>query len=187
MGGMSPHDGPRLGKFLSAYRGHLSRAEAARRAGLPEARWAAIERGDDGTKEQSVGRPAVSAQTVAAMCVAVGADVATGLKLAGHDPREYNYLLSAPPRLMHLRRALNPCIVIYRAIADAAATPGVDPRPTIAAIYREVAATNRRLADWVRESPPDRRTEYWQGYADALRAIAEEQSEMADTETISPK
>jgi hypothetical protein len=183
MSGTTTPEEPRLGKFLSAYRGHLSRAEAARRAGLSEARWAAIERGDLGTAQRA-GHPAISAQTVAAMCVAVGADVATGLKLAGHDPREYDYLLSAPPRLMHLRGAMSPCIAIYRAIADAAATPGVDPRPTIAAIYREVAAENRHLADRLLESPPDRRSEYWQGYAAALRAIADEQSEMADTETL---
>lgn len=183
MSGATTRDDVRLGKFLSAYRGHLSRAEAARRAGLSEARWADIERGDVGTERRDED-PAVSAQTVAVMCVAVGADVATGLKLAGHHPRDYDYLLSAPPRLMHLRGALSPCIAIYRAIADAAAAPGIDPRPTIAAIYREVAAKNRRLADRLLESPPDRRAEYWRGYADALRAIADEQSEMADTETM---
>ena len=183
MSGATTRDAVRLGKFLAAYRGHLSRVEAARRAGLSEARWADIEHGAVGT-EWSAGGPAVSAQTVAAMCVAVGADVATGLKLAGHDPRDYDYLLSAPPRLMHLRGALSPCIAIYRAIADAATAPGIDPRPTIAAIYREVASKNRRLADRLLESPPDRRAEYWRGYADALRAIADEQSEMADTETM---
>ncbi len=177
-------DARRLGRFLAAYRGQLSVAEAARRAGVLEARWNDIETANaSGGSEIS----AVSAHTVAAMCVAVGADIATGLKLAGHDPRDYDYLLNTPPQLMHLRGPLSPCIAVYRSIIDAAAVPGLDPRPAISSIYRGIAAENRRLADRLLQSPPDGRTEYWRGYADALRAIADEQSRMADTEAMPPQ
>jgi transcriptional regulator with XRE-family HTH domain len=177
-------DARRLGRFLAAYRGHLSMAEAARRAGVSQSRWNHIETGGTSTASDI---PAVSAHTVAAMCVAVGADIATGLKLAGHDPRDYDYLLDTPPQLMHLRGPLSPGIAVYRAIVDAAAVPGVDPRPMISAIYRDVAAENRLLADRLQQSPPDGRAEYWRGYADALRAVADEQSRMVDTEALPPQ
>lgn len=157
-----------LGKFLAAYRGQLARAEAARRSGLSEDRWAQVEAtdGEDGV---------IPAHTVATMCAAVGADVATGLKLAGHDPGRYMYLVMAPPGLMHLRPALSPTIASYRAVGDVVASPGADPREPIGAIYRETAATNRRLADALLAEPPDDRAEYWAGYAAALHALAEEQ------------
>jgi hypothetical protein len=177
-------DARRLGRFLAAYRGHLSVAEAARRAGVSETRWNAIEAGSPATRSHA---PEVSPHTVAAMCVAVGADIATGLKLAGHDSRDYDYLLHRPPQFMHLRGPLSPCIAVYRAIMDAAAVPGVDPRPVIVSMYQEVAAENRLLADRLMKSPPDGRVEYWRGYADALRAIAEEQSRMAETEPMPPR
>jgi Helix-turn-helix domain len=164
-----------LGRYLAAYRSLLTRAEAARRAGVPEARWAEVETGFDAPG--AVGTRAVSPQSVAAMCAAVGADIPTGLKLAGHDPREHAYLLTTPPRLMDVRSAHCPRIAIYRAIVDAAAlAPEVDPRPRIAAIYRDVAAQNRKLAESIDETPPDERTDFWHGYASALRAIADEQS-----------
>lgn len=174
----------RLGRFLAAYRGHLSIAEAARRAGISQARWHSIETSSAPARSEN---PALSAHTVAAMCVAVGADIATGLKLAGHDPRNYDYLVNTPPQLMHLRGPLSPGIAVYRAIIDAASVPGVDPRLMISAIYRDVAAENRQLAERLRESPPDGRVDYWRGYADALRAIADEQSLMADTEAMPPQ
>jgi hypothetical protein len=177
-------DARRLGKLLAAYRGHLSVAEAARRAGISEARWNAIEAGRPTARSHA---PEVSPHTVAAMCVAVGADIATGLKLAGYDSRDYDYLRHNPPLLMHLRGPLSPCIAIYRAIIDAAAVPGVDPRPVIASMYQEVAAENQLLADRLMKSPPDGRADYWQGYADALRAIAEEQSRMAEAEPLPPR
>jgi hypothetical protein len=169
-------DARRLGRFLSAYRWRLSVAEAARRAGVPVARWQEIEEGNLAPSEV----PAVSPYTVAAMCVAIGADIATGLELAGHDPRRYAYLLQNPPQQMRQRGTLSPRIAIYRDIIEAAAVPAVDPRPAIASTYREVAAENRLLADHLMESPPDERVEYWRGYADALRAIAGEQVRMAD-------
>lgn len=170
----------RLGRFLAAYRAHLSPAEAARRAGVPEARWVEVESGSRALAETKAGLRTVPPQTVAAMCTAVGADVATGLKLAGHDPREYEYLVETPPRLMHLRPAMTPCIAIHRAIVDAAgASPRNDPRPQIAAIYRGAAAANEALAERLVSEPPDGRADYWRGYADAVRAIAEEQARMA--------
>lgn len=177
-------DPRRLGRFLAAYRGQLSAAEAARRAGVSEARWNAIESGTQTARSHA---PEISPHTVAAMCVAVGADIATGLKLAGHDSRDYDYLLHNPPQLMHLRGSLSPCIAIYRAIIDAAAAPGVDPRPVIASMYQDVAEENRLLANRLMTSPPDGRAEYWRGYADALRAIAEEQFRMAETEPRPPR
>jgi hypothetical protein len=173
-------DARRLGRFLSAYRWRLSVAEAARRAGVPPDRWQAIEKGHAAPST-------VSPYTIASMCVAIGADVATGLELAGHDPREYTYLLQNPPQQMRQRGALSPRIAIYRDIIEAAAVPAVDPRPAIASTYREVAEENRRLADRLTESPPDERTEYWHGYADALRAIAGEQARMADPEPGPPR
>lgn len=174
-----------LGSFVAAYRGHLSRAEAARRSGVPEERWAEIETGSGRALPDAEG-PSLSPHTVAAMCAAVGADIATGLKLAGHDPRRYEYLLSYPPRMMRLRRPLSPCIAVYRAIVDAVDAPDRDPRPAIASLYREVAEENYRLAERISQAPPDGRVEYWEGYASALRAIADEQSQIAETETRPP-
>jgi hypothetical protein len=126
--------------------------------------------------------PGVPAQTVASMCVAVGADVATGLKLAGHDPEDYQYLVTSPPRLLNILSPLAPCVVSCRAITDAVTTPGDDPRPLVVSAFREVAAANRRLADRVEQQPPDERPDYWSGYADALRALADEQTQIADVE-----
>ncbi len=162
-----------LGKFLAAYRGQLTRAEAARRSGLSEDRWAQVESADgaDGV---------VPAHTVATMCAAVGADVATGLKLAGHDPDRYGHLVMAPPGLMHLRPRLSPIIANYRAVGDVVASPDADPREPLSAIYRETAATNRRLADDLLREPPDDRAEFWAGYAAALHALADEQLRVAE-------
>jgi hypothetical protein len=183
MTGPTTHPQTRLGRFLAAYRAHLSPAEAARRAGVPETRWVEVESGPSGptvTTDSKGGLRTVPPQTVAAMCTAVGADIATGLKLAGHDPGEYEYLVDAPPKLMHLRPSMTPCIAIHRAIVDATgASPRVDPRPQIAAIYRAVAAANHALSERLINEPPDGRTDYWRGYADALRAIADEQTRMA--------
>jgi Helix-turn-helix domain len=183
MNALPTEDARRLGKLLAAYRQNLSKDEAARRAGISEARWNDIETGNAWTGSEI---PAVSPHTIAAMCVAVGAEVATGLKLAGHDPDEYDYLLNSPPQLMHLRGPLSPGIAVYRAIVDAASVPGLDPRLMISSIYRDVAAENRQLAERLRLSPPDGPAEYWRGYADALSAIAEEQQRMADMETMPP-
>jgi len=174
------HPNARLGRFLAAYRGHLSPAEAARRAGVPEGRWVEVETGTTTASEPSGGPRGVPPQTVASMCAAVGADIATGLRLAGHDPHDYEYLVNAPPKLMHLRPSMTPCIAIHRAIVDATgASPRVDPRPQIVAVYRAVAAANQALAERLADEPPDQRTEYWHGYADAIRAIADEQFRVA--------
>jgi transcriptional regulator with XRE-family HTH domain len=176
-------DARRLGRLLAAYRGNISKAEAARRAGISEARWEDIESGHAEARSHS---PAVSPHTIAAMCVAVGVDIAIGLKLAGHDPNQYDYLLKCPPLLMHLRRPLSPGIAVYRAIIDAASVPDIDPRERISSIYRDVAAENQQLAERLRHSPPDERAEYWRGYADALSAVADEQQRIADMDAITP-
>lgn len=162
-----------LGRFLAAYRGQLSRAEAARRAGLAEARWAEIEC----STSTSVSVPP---HTVASMCAAVGADIGRGLELAGHDPRAYGYFITTPPGLMHLSPPRAPRVASYRAIGDVLASPGQDPVPPIGAIYLEAATANRQLADSLVEEPPDGRRQYWEGYAAALHALAAEQLRMAE-------
>jgi Helix-turn-helix domain len=161
-----------LGKFLTAYRGLLTRGEAARRAGISEERWSQVEAGD------GAGGP-VSPHMVAVMCAAVRADVATGLQLAGYDPRTYEYLVTAPPGLMHLIPPLTPRIANYRAIGDVLAS-AQDPRGPIANLYRDAASANRKLANDVTSAPPDGRSEFWTGFASALRALAEEQLRMAE-------
>lgn len=166
-----------FGRFLAAYRGGLTRAEAARRSGLADMRWEEVESSD------STGT-APPPHTVAAMCAAVRADIATGLRLAGYDPGTYEYLCADPPRLKHLSPRLAPRIANYRAIGDVLASPSEDPRAPIGQIYRETAATNQQLAEEVSQDPPEEgRQEFWEGYATALRALAEEQLRMAHQES----
>lgn len=180
---LTPQDSPQdprrasptsFGRFLAAYRGGLGRSEAARRSGLPESRWEEVE----SIASVAIGVPP---QTVAAMCTAVGADIATGLRLAGYDPGDYEYLLAAPPGLTHLSPTLAPRIANYRAIGDVLDSPTQDPRAPIGEIYRQAAATNQQLAHDLTQEPPDGgRSEFWEGYAAALRALAEEQLRMAE-------
>lgn len=168
-----------FGRFVAAYRGGVTRAEAARRSGLPESRWQEVESSGSGITP-------LPPHTVAAMCVAVGADVATGLQLAGHDPRAYEYLLLAPPGLRHMSPRVAPRVANYRIIGDVLGSPGQDPRAPIGALYRETAAMNQQLADDLTQVPPDDgRREFWAGYAAALRALAEEQLQMAHQESPS--
>lgn len=82
-----------LGKYLVAARGKMSIREAARRANISESRWRQVEAGFQrmaGGIEVPV-HP--KAETVAAMCRAISADVRKGLQLAGHDPDHYAWLL----------------------------------------------------------------------------------------------
>lgn len=84
-----------FGEFLRKHRGNMTVAEAARRADISESRWRQIELG-----HQKMGGgltvPAVPrAETAAAMCRAVGADVKEGLELAGYNAQQYAWLLSA--------------------------------------------------------------------------------------------
>lgn len=84
-----------LGQFIRDARGTLSIREAARRASISEGRWRQVELG-----YQQVGggitvpvqpRP----QTLAAMCKAISADVAEALRLAGHNPDQFDWLTDA--------------------------------------------------------------------------------------------
>jgi len=67
--------------------------EAARRADISESRWRQVEAG----YQQMAGDIRVPvhprAETVAAMCRAIAADVRRGLELAGHNPDQYAWLL----------------------------------------------------------------------------------------------
>lgn len=171
--------GASLGRYLRAYRGNLTREEAARRSGLSEARWEQVE---TGSLSSDRGLGPLQARTVAAMCAAVGADVSRGLRLAGYDPDDVKYLLESPPGHMPVATSLSPRIAFHRTIADIAAAPPSETAKLIASVYRDVAAENRHLAERIANSPPDERTEYWAGYVAALRAIADEQLRIADLE-----
>lgn len=85
-----------LGEYLREARGRMSVREAARRAEVSESRWRQVEAGVQkmagGIEVPVHPRP----ETVAAMCVAIGADAARGLELAGHDPDQYRWLVEAP-------------------------------------------------------------------------------------------
>jgi hypothetical protein len=88
------HDWP-LGQFIERARGTLSIREAAKRAHISEGRWRQVELG-----YQSIGKGLTipvqpRPQTVAAMCKAIGADVAQALRLAGHNPDQFDWLTDA--------------------------------------------------------------------------------------------
>lgn len=90
--------GPRgewpLGAFLRDARGQMSIRGAARRAGISEARWRQVEAGAQKVAGGIEVPVHPRAETVAAMCRTVGADVERGLELAGFDPKHYDYLTS---------------------------------------------------------------------------------------------
>lgn len=83
-----------LGAFLRDQRARMSIREAARRADISESRWRQVEAGvqkmGGGIEVPVYPRP----ETVAAMCRAVAADVKRGLELAGHDPAQYEWLVT---------------------------------------------------------------------------------------------
>lgn len=82
-----------LGEYLREQRGKMSIREAARRADISESRWRQVEAG----YQRMAGGVEVPvhprAETVAAMCRAISADVAQGLQLAGHNPDQYAWLM----------------------------------------------------------------------------------------------
>lgn len=170
----------RFARYVIAYRGNLSRQEAARRAGLPEVMWEKIET----TPPTGPAAPLVPAAIVASMCAAVRADVATGLQLAGHPPDSYPHLVERPPVFSSLARQTQAIAGPYIATPHVVeAAMDSDPGAVferMAAVYRELAESNRQVADLIGESPPDTRVEYWSGYAAAIRAIAEQQALAAE-------
>lgn len=89
-----------LGDYLREQRGRMAIREAARRADISESRWRQVEAG----YQKMAGGIEVPvhprAETVAAMCRAISADVRTGLELAGHNPSQYEWLLEEPTELL---------------------------------------------------------------------------------------
>jgi hypothetical protein len=89
-----------LGEYLRDQRGKMAIREAARRADISESRWRQVEAG----YQQMAGDIRVPvhprAETVAAMCRAIAADIRRGLELAGHNPDQYLWLLE--PAVEHL-------------------------------------------------------------------------------------
>ena len=85
-----------LGVYLREQRGKMSIREAARRADISESRWRQVEAG----YQRMTGGIDVPvhprAETVAAMCRAISADVSRGLELAGHNPEQYAWLVEEP-------------------------------------------------------------------------------------------
>ena len=173
---VAPNPTWRFARYLVAYRGNLTRQEASRRAGLPEVLWARIE-----STPPSGGTPnLVPAAIVASMCSAVHADIATGLTLAGHQPDSYQHLIERPPvfsTFAHRTQAVDgPYIATPHVIRAALGGDSLTASEHMAAVYREIAESNRQVADLIRENPPDKRSEYWSGYAAAIRAVAEQQA-----------
>lgn len=86
-----------LGAFLQQQRGKMSIREAARRANISESRWRQVEAGH----QRMAGGIEVPvhprAETVAAMCKAISADAREGLRLSGHNPDQYGWLLETTP------------------------------------------------------------------------------------------
>lgn len=82
-----------LGDYLREQRGNMSIREAARRADISESRWRQVEAG----YQRMAGGIEVPvhprAETIAAMCNAISADVRRGLELAGHKPDQWAWLL----------------------------------------------------------------------------------------------
>lgn len=173
-----------LARYLAAYRGHLTRREAARRAGLPEVLWENVET----THPSGPGsRPAdlLPAAIVAAMCASVRADVATGLKLAGHNSASYPHLIEQPPvfsRLANRTQAVTGPYIATPHVVAAALAGGPNAAPAnMAAVYLRLAESNHQVADQISANPPDGEVEYWAGYAAAIRIVAEQQTSAAET------
>lgn len=88
---MTTHEWP-LGDYIRKHRGKMSKREAARRAGISETWWRRAESGTQSVAGQEV-PISVTAETVTAIARAINADVAEALRLAGHDPDNYRFLL----------------------------------------------------------------------------------------------
>lgn len=176
----------RFARYLAAYRGNLTRSEAARRSGLPEVLWERVE-GALPSEDEPPGH-VLPAAIVAAMCVSVGADVGTGLMLAGHRPDAYLPLIERPAVFNPLTRSADPVIGPYIAtphvVSEALAASSLEVHERLASVYRQLAHSNSQVANQIVESPPDARAEYWSGYAAAVRAVAEQQAWAADQEEV---
>ena len=118
------------------------------------------------------------------MCAAVRADVATGLRLAGHQPESYGHLIEQLPGLSPLASRVNavsgPYIATPHVVAAALAGDAGDAPASMAAVYRQLAESNGQVADQISAQPPDSRAEYWSGYAAAIRIVAEQQARAAE-------
>ena len=176
----APHPTWRLARYLMAYRGNLTRQEAARRAGLPEVLWERVET----AAPSETAADLVPAAIVASMCAAVRADVATGLNLAGHQPGSYPHLIERPPVFSSLARGTQavagPYIATPHVVTAAMDNDSVSASAHMAAVYRQLAESNQQVADLIGENPPDARSEYWSGYAAAIRAVADQQALAAE-------
>ena len=192
-GNRNPHAGShaevghptwKLARYLAAYRGNLSRQEAARRAGLPEVLWDKVETSQPSEPAAEAPVDLLPAAIVAAMCAAVRADVATGLKLAGHHPESYGHLIEQPPVFSPLASRVDavtgPYIATPHVVAAALAGDADDATASMAAVYRRLAESNGQVADQISAQPPDSRAEYWSGYAAAIRIVAEQQARAAE-------
>ena len=177
-----PHPNWRFARYLAAYRRNLTRSEASRRSGIPESLWQQVE----GTEASDPVSDLVPAAIVAAMCVTVGADVETGLQLAGHRPDLYRHLMARPPVYTPLTQSpdsfTGPYIATPHILTEVLEIDAEDVHRRIAAVYRQLAQSNWQMASRIVESHPDERREYWTGYAAAVRAIAEQQAWSADLE-----
>jgi hypothetical protein len=166
-----------LGRYLAAYRGNLSRQEAARRAGLPDVLWESVENSAASTSRD------IPAAIVAAMCAAIGADVATGLELAGFPPQAYPHLTERPPVFSSLARNTEtfrgPYIATPHVVTAALADTSVPESDRMSRVYELLAESNRQVADQIAQDPPDGRVEYWAGYAMAMRTVAQQQANAA--------
>ncbi len=158
-----------MGRYLRVYRANMSRREAALRSGVSEVRWEQVENGWEPDEEGNLAPISrVPASAIAAMCVAVGADTATALRLAGHDPSRYTSLIDNPPtHSMHV---------------DATAGGERAAAQVAAETRRRVAVACRDLANEIAEHVPDDRLLYWSGYIDALRRVVDEQMAAAARE-----
>ena len=182
-GGVDPlHPDLRFARYLAAYRGNLTRSEAARRSGLPETLWERVE----ATATSGPQPGLLPAAIVAAMCASVGADVGTGLALAGHDPEANSYLIERPAVFTPLTSSAypveGPYIATPHIVAEALTGSPAEIHRRLASIYRQLAQSNSEVANEIMERPPDQRSEYWSGYAAAMRAVAEQQAWAADQE-----
>ncbi|SDL15470.1 Helix-turn-helix domain-containing protein [Nocardioides sp. YR527] len=84
-----------LGAYINEARGTMAMREAARRAGISETWWRAIESGTQkvGGVEVSV---TVKPETVVIAARTVNADPSKALELADYDPADYQWLLDSP-------------------------------------------------------------------------------------------
>ena len=182
VGGVDLHPTLKFARYLAAYRGHLPRSEAARRSGLPEVLWERVE----GIHPDGPEPDLLPAAIVAAMCVSVGANVRTGLTLAGDDPDLHAHLIERTAVFTLLTRSAYPLAGPYIAtphiVSEALTGSPAEMHLRLASVYRQLARSNSQIATAILENPPDARAEFWAGYAAAMRTVAEQQSVAADQE-----